>query len=37
MIMTQSDFNDAKNKRIIAGICGILLGAFGVQRHYVFN
>lgn len=30
--MTQSDFNDAKNKKIVAGICGILLGAFGVHK-----
>lgn len=30
--MTQSDFKDANNKKIIAGILGILLGAFGIHK-----
>ena len=30
--MTQSDLKNAKDKKIIAGICGILLGVFGVHK-----
>ena len=30
--MTQSDFKDANSKKIIAGILGIVVGAFGVHK-----
>jgi TM2 domain-containing membrane protein YozV len=30
--MTQSDLKNAKDKKIIAGIFGILLGVFGVHK-----
>lgn len=30
--MSQSNYNDANSKKVVAGICGILIGALGVHK-----
>jgi TM2 domain-containing membrane protein YozV len=35
--LTASELEDAKSKKLIAGICGILLGAYGVHKFILGN